>query len=186
MSSNMLPYSWRTNFFRFVLIVLIFCWWIPLSAQSITSQVINSAGMPSKLGVLSLDYSIGEQSSITQYNGSPNVKLTAGFLQIFTTLVTGLIISPWQEGVALLLFPNPASEYTMVKGGLSKPGYLEFQLIDLQGRILESVPPTYYQSAVEKEFSISSLVSGLYFIRLIYTHEGFSQSVTLKLIKSYQ
>ncbi len=157
-----------------------------LYAQSITPQVINAGGMPSKSGTSSLDYSIGEQASITQYTASPNVKLTAGFLQTFTTLVTGLINSPRQEEVALQLFPNPASDYTTVKGAVSKPGYLEFQLIDIQGRVLESVPPTYYQNRVEKEFSISNLAAGLYFIRLTYTSEGFTQAATLKLIKSYR
>ncbi len=157
-----------------------------LYAQSITPQVINAGGMPSKSGTSSLDYSIGEQASITQYTASPNVNLTAGFLQTFTTLVTGLITSPRQEEVALQLFPNPASDYTTVKGAVSKPGYLEFQLIDIQGRVLESVPPTYYQNRVEKEFSISNLAAGLYFIRLTYTSEGFTQAATLKLIKSYR
>lgn len=157
-----------------------------LYAQSITPQVINAGGMPSKTGTSSLDYSIGEQASITQFTASPNVKLTAGFLQTFASLVTGLITSPRQGEVALQLFPNPAAEYTTVKGALSKPGYLEFQLIDLQGRVLESFPPTYYQNRVEKEFSISSLAAGLYFIRLTYTSEGFTQATTLKLIKSYR
>lgn len=157
-----------------------------LKAQSITPQVINVGGMSSKSGVVSLDYSIGEKGSITQYTASPNVKLTAGFLQNFATLVTGLITSPQQEEVALQLFPNPAADYTTVKGALSKPGYLEFQLIDLQGRVLESVPPTYYHNRVEKEFSISSLAAGMYFIRLTYTSEGFTQAATLKLIKSYR
>jgi hypothetical protein len=157
-----------------------------LNAQSINPQVINAGGMSSKSGTVLLDYSIGEQVSITQYNASPNVKLTAGFLQTFATLVTGLITSPRQEEVALQLFPNPAWDYTTVKGAVSKPGYLEFQLIDLQGRVLESVPPTYYYNRVEKEFSISSLAAGMYFIRLTYSAEGFAQAATLKLIKSYR
>jgi Secretion system C-terminal sorting domain len=159
---------------------------IPLHAQSLSPQVINTGGLPSMSGTVSLDYSIGEQASITQYNASSNVKLTAGFLQTFTTLVTGLIPSPSQEEVALQLFPNPASDYTTVKGAVSKPGYLEFQLIDLQGRVLESVSPTYYQNRVEKEFSISSLGAGLYLIRLTYSSDGYSHVKTLKLIKSYR
>ena len=159
---------------------------ISLHAQNLSSQVINTGGMSSKSGTVLLDYSIGEQASVTQYNANPNVKLTAGFLQTFATLVTGLITSPRQEEVALQLFPNPAWDYTTVKGAVSKPGYLEFQLIDLQGRVLESVPPTYYQNRVEKEFSISSLAAGMYFIRLIYASEGFTHAATLKLIKSYR
>lgn len=174
-----------SKFSCFIILVLVFNSG-GLYAQSINPQVINAGGMPSKSGTSSLDYSIGEQASITPYNASPNVKLTAGFLQTFATLVTGLITSPRQEEVALQLFPNPAWDYTTVKGAVSKPGYLEFQLIDIQGRVLESVPPTYYHNRVEKEFSISSLAAGMYFIRLTYTAEGFAQAATLKLIKSYR
>jgi hypothetical protein len=157
---------------------------IPLKAQSILPNVINSGGAESKLGFPSLDYSIGEQSSITQYNSNSNFKLTAGFLQSFELIVTGLIVQPWQEGIVPKLFPNPAKEFTWLKGALSKPGFLEFQLIDITGRILESYSPVYFQYKFEKEFYISSLPAGLYFILVIYSAEGYKQATSLKLLKS--
>lgn len=159
---------------------------VGLQAQSINPQVINAGGMPSKSGTISLDYSIGEQSSITQYNGDANVKLSAGFLQSYTTLVTGLLISPKLEDVSFQLFPNPSADYTTVKGVVRNPGYLGIQLIDIQGHILESFPTTYYQNLVEKTISISNLPAGLYFIRLTYSSEGTTQAATLKLIKSHR
>ncbi len=85
-----------------------------------------------------------------------------------------------------MLYPNPASDYTTLRGVLSAPGQLSFQLIDIQGRVLQSHPQQYFQNAVEKEFSISELASGMYFIRLIYAGEEGTQAMTLKLIKAYR
>jgi len=86
----------------------------------------------------------------------------------------------------LTLFPNPAADYSTLKGALSKPGYLSFQLVDMQGRVLQSVTPTFYSWQIEKEFSLSELSAGMYFIRVTYSAEGLTQTRTLKLIKAYQ
>jgi hypothetical protein len=92
---------------------------------------------------------------------------------------------PNSEGEALVLFPNPAAEYGTLKGALSKPGYLSFQLVDIQGRVLQSDNPVYYSRQVEKEFSLSGLAAGMYFIRVNYSAEGLTQTRTFKLIKAY-
>lgn len=171
---------------RLAFVVIATCAYFPLSAQSIVPFVINSGGVESNSDFPFLDYSIGEQSSITQYNSSSNFKLTAGFLQSFEMVVTGLIIQPWQGEIAPQLFPNPAKDYTRLKGALTKPGFLEFQIIDANGRILESFPPVYYLNRFEKEFYISSLAAGLYFILVIYSSEENRQATILKLLKSNQ
>ena len=85
-----------------------------------------------------------------------------------------------------MLYPNPASDYTTLRGVLTSPGQLSFQVIDLQGRTLQIHPQQYFQNTVEKEFSISELAAGMYFIRLIYAGEEGMQAMTLKLIKVYK
>jgi hypothetical protein len=117
---------------------------------------------------------------------STSLGLTAGFLQAFSPLVTGLSRFPSNQEVTLMLYPNPASDYTTIRGVLSAPGQLSFQLIDIQGRVLQSHPQQYFQNAVEKEFSIAELAAGMYFIRLIYAGEEGMQAMTLKLIKAYR
>lgn len=186
MSSNCLFYPFGEVAFALYFGLSFLYFAIPSSAQRITPQVINAGGMPSKSGVVSLDFSIGEQSSITQYTASPSLSLTAGFLQAFSPLVTGLTRSPRNQEVTLMLYPNPAADYTNLRGVLSVPGQLSFQLIDIQGRVLQSHPQQYFQNVVEKEFSIAELAAGMYFIRLIYAGEGGIQARTLKLIKAYQ
>jgi hypothetical protein len=85
-----------------------------------------------------------------------------------------------------MLYPNPASDYTTLRGVLASPGQLSFQVIDIQGRVLQSHPQQYFQNAVEKEFSIAEFAAGMYFIRLIYAGEEGTQALTLKLIKVYK
>lgn len=162
------------------------CLSIPSHGQNLTPSVINVGGLNTKSASFSLDFSIGEQSSITQYTASPSLSLTAGFLQAFSPLVTGLTRFPSNQELTLILYPNPAADYTTLRGVLSAPGQLSFQLIDIQGRVLQSHPQQYFQNAVEKEFSIAELAAGMYFIRLIYAGEEGMQAMTLKLIKAYR
>lgn len=164
----------------------VLCLSIPSFAQTISPSVINVGGLNTKTASFSLDFSIGEQSSITQYTASTSLGLTGGFLQAFSPLVTGLTRSPSNRELTLMLYPNPAADYTTLRGVLSTPGQLSFQLIDIQGRVLQSHPQQYFQNAVEKEFSISELAAGMYFIRLIYAGEDGTQAMTLKLIKAYR
>lgn len=169
-----------------LIVLLLTCLALPLRAQQLSPTTVNVGGLHTKAATFSLDFSIGEQSSITQYTASNSLTLTAGFLQAFSPLVTGLTRSPSNQEVTLMLYPNPAADYTTLRGVLSAPGQLSFQLLDVQGRVLQSHPQQYFQNAVEKEFSISELAAGMYFIRLIYAGEEGTQAMTLKLIKAYR
>jgi hypothetical protein len=141
------------------------------------------AGGQGKTSAFSLDYSIGEQSAIVRYQSPAAGSIATGLLQALSSVITSIL--PNSEGEALVLFPNPASEYSTLKGALSKPGYLSFQLVDIQGRVLQSENPVYYSRQVEKEFSLSGLAVGMYFIRVSYSAEGLTQTRTFKLIKAY-
>jgi hypothetical protein len=157
-----------------------------LQAQSLATSTVNVAGGQGKTSTFSLDYSIGEQSAIALYQSPASGSIAAGLLQALTSLITSIFPTPNSEGEALVLFPNPAADYSTLKGALSKPGYLSFQLVDMQGRILQSEPKTYFSRQVEKEFSLTGLSAGMYFIRVTYSAEGLTQTRTLKLIKAYR
>ncbi len=156
-----------------------------IQAQSLATSTVNVAGGQGKTSAFSLDYSIGEQSAIVRYQSSASGSIAAGLLQALTSVITSILPPPNSEGEALVLFPNPASEYSTLKGALSKPGYLSFQLVDIQGRVLQSDNPVYYSRQVEKEFSLSGLAAGMYFIRVSYSAEGWTQTRSFKLIKAY-
>jgi hypothetical protein len=158
---------------------------VSLQAQSLATSTVNVAGGQGKTSTFSLDYSIGEQSAIVRYQSPASGSIAAGLFQALTSVITSILPTPNSEGEALVLFPNPAAEYSTLKGALSKPGYLSFQLVDIQGRVLQSDNPVYYSRQVEKEFSLSGLAAGMYFIRVSYSAEGLTQTRTFKLIKAY-
>ncbi len=169
-------------------IVLLACFLlvsVSLQAQSLATSTVNVAGGQGKTSTFSLDYCIGEQSAIVRYQSPASGSIAAGLLQALTSVITSMLPPPNSEGEALVLFPNPASDYSTLKGALSKPGFLSFELIDIQGRVLQSDPKTYFSRQVEKEFSLSGLSTGMYFIRVTYSVEGMTQTRTFKLIKAY-
>ena len=150
------------------------------SAQSISPFTINVGGAINS----NLNYSIGESASIAYFQSSNQLSLSSGFIQSFTPLVTGIVNRVFEEGEKMVLSPNPATDYVRLKGGLAKPGFVEFHLIDLQGRILDTYPTTYYINYVDKEINTSQLQGGTYFIRLIYSSsDGEKQALSFKFIK---
>lgn len=164
----------RTFFFLLFISVL------RAPAQSISPTIINVGGVTSK----TLDYSIGESASIAYFQTSSQFSLSSGFIQSFTPLVTGIVNRVFEGGEAIVLFPNPASDFVRLKGAFTTSGFFEFHLIDQQGRILEIYPNTYYVNYIEKEINTTHLQEGTYFIRLIYSSpEGFNQALSLKFIK---
>ena len=162
-------------FRNFLFLVLFVCF--TSSAQSVSPITINVGGGVSK----SLDYSIGESASIAYFQSTNQISLSSGFIQSFTPLVTGIVNRVFEEGEEFVLFPNPATDFVRLKGALSKPGFVEFHLIDQQGRILDTYPTTYYINYLEKEINISHLQGGTYFIRLIYSSsDDLKQSLSFK------
>lgn len=156
---------------------LLFFSFLSSSAQSISPVTINVGGSVSK----TLDYSVGETASIAYFQSSNQISLSSGFIQSYTPLVTGIVNQVLEAGEEFALFPNPATDYIRLKGALSQPGFIEFHLIDQQGRILDTYPATYYINYLEKEINISHLQGGTYFIRLIYSSsDDLKQAISFK------
>jgi hypothetical protein len=165
--------------FRLILVFL-FLGVLNARAQSINPFTVNVGGATYN----TLDYSIGESASIAYFQINNQGSLSTGFIQSFTPLVTGIIHQVFEEGDGLTLSPNPATDYVRLKGSLSKPGFFEFHLLDLQGRILETYLSTYYINYLEKEINVAHLTGGTYLIRLIYSStDGIKQSTSFKFIK---
>lgn len=160
---------------------------IPLSdsfGQSISPQTVNIGGAVTSSSVYTLDYSIGESSSISYYKLTDNSSISAGVLQSFTPLVTGIVNLSFTEGDNVTVYPNPASQNIRIKATLNHPGFIEFHLVDLNGSVLLIDPKSYYINYFEREFNISSFNDGVYFIRLMYQSiDGENKSAVFKFIK---
>ncbi len=168
-------------------IILILLFFVPLVStlgQSINPQTINVGGKSSSASGFSLDYSIGESASIALFKFSDNTSLSTGVLQSFTPLVTGLVDLSFTEGENITVSPNPASTNLRIKGLLNRPGFIEFHVVDVNGRVISIDPKSYYINYFEKEFNVSSFNEGIYFIRLMYqSMDADTKSAVFKFIK---
>lgn len=169
---------------KLILVLLLI---IPIAtsfSQSISPQTVNVGGNYSTVSGFSLDYSISESSSIALFKFSDNSSLSTGVLQSFTPLVTGLVDLSFTEGENITLSPNPASTNLRIKGLLNRPGFIEFHLVDVNGRVMSIDPKSYYINYFEKEFNVSSFNEGIYFIRLMYqSMDADTKSAVFKFIK---
>lgn len=166
------------------LILLFFVPFASVLGQSITPQTLNVGGSKPVTSGISLDYSIGESASISYYKLSDNTTVSAGVLQSFTPLVTGIVDLSFTEGDNITLSPNPASTNLSIKGLLNRPGFIEFHLVDVNGRVMSIAPKSYYINFFEKEFNVSSFNEGIYFIRLMYqSMDNDTKSAIFKFIK---
>jgi hypothetical protein len=168
-------------------VILILLFFVPLASalgQSITPQTLNVGGSKAGVSAFTLDYSIGESSSIALFKFSDNSSLSTGVLQSFTPLITGIVNLRFTEGDNITVSPNPASQNIRIKGILNHPGFIEFHLVDVNGRVMSIEPKSYYINFFEKEFNISSFNEGIYFIRLMYrSMDNDTKSAVFKFIK---
>ncbi len=152
--------------------------------QSISPQTINVGGKANSASDFSLDYSIGESASIALFKFSDNSSLSTGVLQSFTPLVTGITNLSFTEGESITISPNPASQNLRIKGLLNRPGFIEFHVVDVNGRVMTIDPRSYYINYFDKEFNVSSFNEGVYFIRLLYQSiDSDTKSAVFKFIK---
>ena len=152
--------------------------------QSISPQTINVGGKSNAASSFSLDYSIGESTSIIYYKSSDNTSISSGVLQSFTPLVTGITNLSFTEGESITISPNPASQNLRIKGLLNRPGFIEFHVVDVNGRVMTIDPRSYYINYFDKEFNVSSFNEGVYFIRLLYQSiDSDTKSAVFKFIK---
>lgn len=170
---------------RIANLLVLFYWNLPpANSQSISPQTLNVGGSKTVSTGFALDYSIGESASITFFKLSNNSSLSTGVLQSFTPLVTGIVELSFIEGDNITLAPNPASENIRIKGLLNRPGFIEFHLVDVNGRLMSIEPKSYYINYFEREFNVSSLNAGVHFIRLMYQSiDGDNKSAVFKFIK---
>lgn len=170
---------------RIAILLVLFYWNLPPAySQSISPQALNVGGSKPGASGFTLDYSIGESASITLFKLSNNSSLSTGVLQSFTPLVTGIVDLSFIEGDNITLAPNPASENIRIKGILNRPGFIEFHLVDVNGRVQLIDPKSYYINYFEHEFNVSSFNDGIHFIRLMYQSiDGENKSAVFKFIK---
>jgi hypothetical protein len=148
--------------FLFFLALLVYC--SVASAQSLKPSVIASGGRHAIGSNIQLSYTIGETMVTTRSQGS--VVLTQGFHQTYNSAVG---VPQLAAGVAVNVFPNPATERVnlLVKG--ENAIFYKARLYSLTGQLLQQIELTTNEVA---SFQLGHLADGMYIIQLFNETEA--------------
>ena len=134
--------------------------------QSLYQTVIGSGGSDNS----QLSWTIGEPVASTISDG--NVTLTQGFQQP-TFVITNVSTVP-VYGVEVSLYPNPATNYVVIKSNIKNYSY---KLINEIGEIIQEGE----SSMSELTIDLSRCQSNKYFVKIVSEDETFFKSY--KLVK---
>lgn len=150
---------------------------ISLIIASITSRgqdLINTSGKSISNGTYSVDYTIGQFSTIA-VSDSASFTFTQGFLQPDFNLVT---IAEYNKQITLSVYPNPAQDFLFVKNSSVTLELFTLKIIDLQGK---EIMQRKLNSTAE-EINLSELMEGEYIIRVISSTSALENQY--KIIKT--
>lgn len=95
-------------------------------------------------------------------------------------MVTGLVNEPVKNETPSLVFPNPAQDLFNVDIHLTQPEYLNFELYDANGKLVEILLRDWVKTKDNTfNFSLRDVSKGIYFIKIT----GNKTSITKKIIK---
>lgn len=147
--------------------------------QSIPMQVVASAGGNYSSTSISISWTLGEPVISTLANSTNTLILTQGFQQgnLFSTNVTEEEITT----LDLKMYPNPAIyNVNFVVTNPEAKGDFMVEVFDVTGRKILNENLGQFNDQNVKTLPVSSLKSGIYFIRI---NIGAYKSEVLKLIK---
>jgi hypothetical protein len=127
-------------------------------AQSVTPEVIASAGEHFDNGTTQLSWTLGEVMIDTYDNGS-NI-LTQGFHQTNLTVTT---IDEAVSDIRLNLYPNPTSEFLNIELGNNEKD-INLQMYDMSGKLMHKDVINAYDT--KYVLPMQSVATGKYLIQM--------------------
>ncbi len=162
----------------FTLLVLVFFCLVPMTAQ----ETITASGGDASGNGGSVSYSVGQLFYNIHTGTSGSV--AEGVQQPWEiSVVTGI---PEAEGIDLILsaFPNPATDFLILRVENYNYQNLSYQLFDVNGRLIMNKPIESNQVRID----MAGLVHGVYFLR-VYSKDvtdRTSISLPLREVKAFK
>ena len=135
-----------------------------LWAQQLPRQAISTAGNNSTAGGLSLSWTVGQSGPVESVSPS-SFYITQGYQQgdEWWVSINGLVVA----NTAIKVFPNPSVGLFHIEGTLPSGGKCQYQVTDLQGKLVMS---DYFTADADgnfqSSFNISFLANGSYMLML--------------------
>ncbi len=126
----------------------------------------------------SVSYSVGQLFFMT--HTGENGSVAEGVQQPYEiSVVTGI-----QEAVGIDLvvsaFPNPATDYLILRVDNYDFEHLEYMLFDVNGRLLKEGMVTGSETTI----SVTNLVPAVYFLKVLQTSPSYQEIKTFRIIKN--
>lgn len=143
-------------------------------AQTLSPEVISSAGGKMQSSTISLDWTLGEMA-VTRWN-TPSGFTTEGFHQ--PVLQVNLL--PEYSSPKVSIAPNPVQSILNVRVNEAPQKNLFAQLVDVQGRVL--VQRTNLGLG-NTELNLNNLPAGTYFLQV--SHQNGKAIEAFKVVKTH-
>ena len=118
-------------------------------------------------------YSIGQ--TVYTYESGSNGDVTQGVQQPYEIYTVGINEEP--GNISLKTYPNPTSDYLVLEFADYSNEKMEYQLIDLEGKIILNHSITNVRTQVD----LNTYSKGIYFIKII---KELKEIKTFKIIKN--
>ena len=165
-----------------ILLILIFLFFTEIGkAQSITKSpfVLNAGGGSNNGAAVSLEWNIGEVSSIDAF--------TAGTWQMYTGVLQTSIAYPFIRNISpgeIKLGPNPFRDKIKVETAFKTEGTVTINVYDNFSRKVFTKDFTSRQEYFNEWMALQKLLSGIYYLEVLYTDiSGQKNRNIYKIIK---
>ncbi len=165
--------------------LLFFCSFSLLKAQSITPFTLNIAGFTAQKDGYTLTVSTGEAISITNFTSPNGVSLNSGFLQNNPPIVTGIddLLNKINEN-EVSISPNPTNSITNLLTNFNQPGQIQYQILDIGSSLLLRSPSINGFNARQTKIELTAYPAGVYYIQVFFkSTNGQSKTGIYKVVK---
>lgn len=146
-----------------------------LSSSIYAQQSISTTGGDATGSGGSMSYSIGQVAYQTHTGTSGSV--AEGVQQPYEISIVSGVKEAIGINLAVSAYPNPATDYLILKVESKELKGLSFQLYDLNGKVLKIEKITSNQTSIP----VGNLVSATYFVKVL---QGKKELKTFKIIKN--
>jgi hypothetical protein len=142
-------------------------------AQNITNvQTPCTTTAQGIAGNFIISYTIGEMPLIQSWKNN-GLMITQGVLQPVPLIADTLYECYGQTEVKV--YPNPTHGIFSLQLSILKKGKIKTNLFDATGKLLQ-IEEFDYSSFATKQFNISNLSNGMYFLQLFFTEAGTTKA----------
>jgi hypothetical protein len=152
------------------------CSVIPALSQELVRQVVANTGHSATVGYTIFQYTIGEPLVATV--GVGDLLLTQGFQQ---PEVAGPIKAPEAPFVSdLIVYPNPAAEFTNLEFDLLQDGRVVFMLVNNAGQVVLTKTSEMLAGRVTYTLPLGDYASGLYYLVIRTGYRTYSEKLIIQ------